>query len=74
MFLTHAPPSSVSPQMSKRDRRTAGEERNRTSEEETGWKKEEIQNGELNEQRTAQIIRRNVNNNERTIRRTKRNK
>lgn len=73
MFLTHAPPSSVSPQMSKQDRRTAGEERDRTLEGETGRKKEETQNGELNERRIAQRITGNGNDTERTVRRTKRN-
>lgn len=72
VFLTYAPPLTVSPQMSKRDRRTAGEERE-PSEGETGRKKEETQNGELNEQRIAQRIIGNVNDNERTVRRMKRN-
>lgn len=40
VFLTYAPPLTVSPQMSKRDCRTAGEERE-TSEGEMGRKKEE---------------------------------
>ncbi|XP_060722247.1 rho guanine nucleotide exchange factor TIAM2 isoform X2 [Tachysurus vachellii] len=47
--------------MSKRDRRTAGVERHRTSERETGKKKEETQNGEPNEQRIAQRITGNAN-------------
>ncbi|KAK2864245.1 hypothetical protein Q7C36_003399 [Tachysurus vachellii] len=48
-------------EMSKRDRRTAGVERHRTSERETGKKKEETQNGEPNEQRIAQRITGNAN-------------
>lgn len=59
--------------MSKQDRRTAGEERDRTLEGETGRKKEETQNGELNERRIAQRITGNGNDTERTVRRTKRN-
>ncbi|KAI5090758.1 hypothetical protein C0J45_19619 [Silurus meridionalis] len=47
--------------MSKGDRRTAGEDRPRTSERETGRKEEETRNGELNKRRIAQRITGNGN-------------
>ncbi|GAA6067153.1 uncharacterized [Tachysurus ichikawai] len=58
-------------EMSKRDHRTAGVERHRTSERETGKKKEETQTGEPSEQTIAQRITGNGNDKV-TIRRTKR--